>query len=173
MSVAIRPATSADASAVLDLLAQGFETYRAFAPPDWRPPAPSEETGIALGAMLAHPDVWFVVAEDDRGHAGQCGFMPATTRRNMQGDRVTGTGHLWQLFVREDRWGSGLADDLHARALGAMRERGYTRARLHTPAGQSRARRFYERHGWFEAPISLDDPAELGLPLVEYRLGIK
>jgi GNAT superfamily N-acetyltransferase len=169
--VTIRPATAADAPAVLDLLAQGFETYRTFAPEGWEPPVPDDGSALALARHLARPDVWYVVAEDDRGHAGQCGTAPGHERRNMQGPGIPGLAHFWQLFVREDHWGSGLADELHARSVDAMRERGYQRARLLTPAGQARSRRFYEKRGWQHAPISVADPADLnGLEVVEYRL---
>jgi GNAT superfamily N-acetyltransferase len=169
--VTIRPARSDDAPAVLDLLAQGFDTYRRFAPEGWEPPMPESGSGLAMGELLVHPDIWYEVAEDERGHAGQCGFSPAHERRNMQGARITGMAHFWQLFVREDRWGSGLADELHARALAEMRAQGYERARLGTPAGQARSRAFYEKRGWRTAPHSVEDPPDLGgLELVEYRI---
>jgi GNAT superfamily N-acetyltransferase len=170
MSTAIRPATSADAAAVLDLLAESFETYRSFAPEGWEPPVPEDHSGAVLEELLDRPEIWYVVAEDERGHAGQCGFTPAHVRRNMQGERLPGLAHLWQLFVRADRWGSGLADELHGICVAAMREGGYERARLHTPAGQARARRFYERRGWRQTPNSVEDPADLGIEIVEYRL---
>ena len=67
------------------------------------------------------------------------------------GDPVPGTAHFWQLFVRQDLWGTGLAGDLHDRAVTEMRSRGYTRARLLTPTGQARARAFYKRRGWRES----------------------
>jgi GNAT superfamily N-acetyltransferase len=169
--VRIRPAEPSDAPAVIRLLGQGFATYRDFAPEGWEPPAMSTEVEMVAERFLGLADVWFVVAEDSTGHAGQCGFMPAHQRRNMVGDPIPGTAHLWQLFVRPDLFGTGLAADLHARALAAMRERGYTRARLLTPAAQARARAFYERHGWREGPFTVEDAEPLaGLPVVEYGL---
>lgn len=169
--VKIRPATAGDAPAVMDLLAQGFETYRRFAPQGWEPPVPETGSGLAMGELLVDPRVWYVVAEDERGHAGQCGFAPAHELRTMQGARIPGMAHLWQLFVREDRWGSGLADELHARALAEMRALGYEHARLGTPVGQARSRAFYEKRGWRTAPFSIKEPADLnGLELVEYRI---
>jgi GNAT superfamily N-acetyltransferase len=168
-----RDGQPADAPAVIDLLKQGFESYRAFAPPGWEPPDPGPEEEMATERVLGYDEVWYVIAEDERGHAAQCGFTPAHERRNMQGPRVPGTAHFWQLFVREDLWGSGIAGDLHERAVDAMRERGYTRARLLTPAGQRRARRFYERRGWREAPFTIEAPPDLGgLPLVQYELEV-
>jgi GNAT superfamily N-acetyltransferase len=167
----IRKGQPSDASAVIGLLKAGFDTYREFAPAGWQPPDPGLEEELATERFLSDSRVWYVVAEDDRGHAGQCGFTPAHTERAMKGDPVPGTAHFWQLFIRPDLWGSGLAGDLHDRAVGEMRARGYSRARLLTPSGQARARAFYERRGWREAPISMSDPVDLnGLPVVEYQL---
>ena len=169
----IRHAIPAHAPSVIALLNDGFASYRDFAPPDWEPPDIGQEEELVFERFVARAEVWYEVAEDTQGHAGQCGFMPAHRRRNMQGDPVPGTAQFWQLFVRRDLWGGGLAGDLHARAVTAMRGRGYTRARLFTPAGQARARRFYEKRGWREAPISIDDPPDLaGLAVVEYRLDL-
>jgi hypothetical protein len=50
----------------------------------------------------------------------------------------------------------------------AARERGHAGGRLRTPAGQARARRFYERHGWrLEGPPAQDD--EIGFAVAVYR----
>jgi len=169
----VREAEPTDVRAVISLLNDGFATYREFAPIGWEPPAMGAEEELIAERFLGRDEVWYVLAEDDAGHAGQCGFMPAHVRRNMQGDPIPGTAHFWQLFVRRDLWGTGLARDLHDCALAAMRERGYTRARLLTPAAQARARAFYERNGWYEAPFSVEDAEALaGLPVVEYRLGL-
>jgi GNAT superfamily N-acetyltransferase len=171
--VRIREGVPGDAGAVISLLTDGFDGYREFAPAGWEPPVPGPEEVLTTEHFLGDERVWYVVAEDDLGHAGQCGFTPAHTLRAMKGDPVPGMAHFWQLFVRRDLWGSGLAADLHARAVEAMRSRGYTRARLLTPAGQARSRAFYERRGWREVPISVKEPPDLaGLPVVEYQLDL-
>jgi GNAT superfamily N-acetyltransferase len=161
----LRPAGLADIGAIARLDVEGFENYRTFAPPGWKPPTPEEERDW-LGEHLGDPAVWCVLAEDEHGPAGHVAFMPAALARRASNE--TGLAHLWLLFVRPSLWGSGLASELHARALNEAAKRGFTSIRLFTPAGQARARRFYEREGWKVAGDPFDDP-EFGLALLEYR----
>ena len=72
------------------------------------------------------------------------------------------------LFVREPWWGSGLAARLHAIAIAEAAAQGYRAMRLYTPAGQLRARAFYEREGWSTDGAVRFEPM-LALDLVEYR----
>jgi GNAT superfamily N-acetyltransferase len=52
------------------------------------------------------------------------------------------------LYVRPEAWGTGVAAELHDRALEALRANGVERARLWVLEHNLRARRFYERRGW-------------------------
>ena len=165
MSWQIRPAGLADVGAIVSLAMEGFESYREFAPAGWEPPMPNEERDW-VRARLADPAIWCVLAEDEHGPAGHVAFMSAALARRTSSE--TGLAHLWQLFVRPAHWGSGLASELHARALDEAARRRFSSMRLFTPAGQARARRFYEREGWKVAGEPFDDP-EFGLALVEYR----
>jgi GNAT superfamily N-acetyltransferase len=115
---------------------------------------------------LADPDAWCLIAEDD-GHAGQIAFGPAAKSGRPVDDPKL--AHLRNLFVRPDRWGSGIAKDLHDAAIHEARRRGYEEMRLFAAAGQARARRFYEREGWVQAGEPAFDPRP-GLEMVEYRL---
>jgi GNAT superfamily N-acetyltransferase len=54
------------------------------------------------------------------------------------------------LYVIPERWGTGLAGELHGRALDAVRELGSERCHLWVLEDNARARRFYERRGWRE-----------------------
>ena len=67
------------------------------------------------------------------------------------------------LFVDESHWGTGLARELHGRAMEALGDRS---ARLFTPEAQVRARRFYEREGW--RLVGRDERTDFGMPLVSY-----
>src|SRR5829696_4723765 len=73
----IRPAVRADATAVIALVGDGFASYRDFAPSDWAPPEIGQEEELAFERFVARGDVWYVVADDAQGHAGQCGFTAA------------------------------------------------------------------------------------------------
>jgi GNAT superfamily N-acetyltransferase len=54
------------------------------------------------------------------------------------------------LYVAPERWGTGLAAELHDRALEVVRELGSERCHLWVLEANARARRFYERRGWQE-----------------------
>ena len=111
--------------------------------------------------------MWCTIAETNAGEAaGHVAFLPSALSR---WPAEQGTAHFWQLFVRPPFWGTGVAPELHRRAVRAASERGFEAMRLFTPAGQDRARRFYEREGWRAAGAPFEDN-EFGLPLVEYRL---
>ena len=167
----VRAATGADADAVVRFLADGFRSFRDFAP-GWEPPAREAESLLATEWVLGQAECWFVIAEDDAGQAGQCGFHPAHSERMMRGEPIPGLAHFWQLFVRRDLWGGGLADELHAAAIAEIRARGYERARLVTPAVQARARRFYEARGWRPSGRSVGGFGAPPLELVEYELDL-
>jgi GNAT superfamily N-acetyltransferase len=163
-ALTFRQATKGDAGRLAAVMAEGFETYRAFAPDVLRPSA--EEIVEILEARLETPPVWCELAEDGADVAGYVSLLPAADSRRPDPDPRL--AHFWMLFVRAPWWGSGLAHRLHGAACEAAAARGYTAMRLFTPAGQARARRFYEREGWtLTAGPHADD--ELRMELVEYR----
>jgi GNAT superfamily N-acetyltransferase len=158
-------ATPEHAAELAATVATGFETYRAFAPPDWRPPAEVSSVG-ATRKRLADPDVWGLLARTATGApVGHISFGASTMSR-WPGGRDD-LAHLWHFFVREPFWGTGVAATLHREAVAEAARQGYAEMRLYTPDRQARARRFYEREGWVVrgGPMASD----LGLPLVEYR----
>ncbi len=116
--------------------------------------------------MLAAPTTWCRLAEDELGLAGHCGWHPARTGRLPTDE--PGLAHFWQLFLRRDWWGSGLAATLQAAGLDAAARAGYETIRLVTPADHARGRRFYEREGWSASSAPRLDEG-FGLVLLEYR----
>jgi GNAT superfamily N-acetyltransferase len=172
-----RSATVDDVEAILATVRAGFESYKAFAPPGWRPPAESDERERTV-ALLADPDTWALLALSEGKPIGHLSFTPARERDvdDVAGswrDRppIPGMAHLWQLFVLPDWWGTGVAGRLHELGIEAMRGRGYERARLYTPAAHTRARRFYERRGW--RAVDERFHPDLALHLTEYRIELR
>jgi GNAT superfamily N-acetyltransferase len=170
MTWTMRLARPEDAERLAAVQLEGFESYRSFAPPGWDPPDPWEELD-RMREHLGEPEVWCLIAEQDGDVVGQVAFMPARIHGSSPSDEP-GLAHFWQLFVREPWWGTGLATALHAEAVREAAARGFTAMRLYTPAGQARARRFYEREGWTAVATEPADAPEFGMPLVEYRLAI-
>ena len=146
-------------------MAEGFQGFRSFAPTGWEPPAVEQEVEL-VRSLMAAGDMWCVVAEHGGAMAGHVAFIPAAAGFAPVNDARL--AHFRQLFVEPEWWGSGLARRLHAMAIAAAVEQGYSAMRLFTPAGQARARRFYEREGWRQDGESRD--AAAGLLTVEYRL---
>jgi GNAT superfamily N-acetyltransferase len=160
LSPRIRPARAADVPAIIACFAAGFEGYRAFAPPGWEPPDVTADSD-RIAAELDQPATFARVAEVDGAFAGHVVMVPAQAPSR---DGSVPDLHFRQLFVLEPFWGGGVATALHAAAVEVMRGT----VRLYTPAGQARARRFYEREGWalHDGPYEDD---KLGMPIVEYR----
>ena len=166
--LAFRIPAPSDAPQIAELVVGGFETYRAFAPAGWDPPPLAHETAT-VAAALAKPGTWCRIAEDGAELVGHVGFLAAQDARVPLEE--PGFAHFWQLFVRQDWWGSGLAKHLHEAALAAALQRGHTGLRLFTPAGHARGRRFYEREGWTLHGEPLYNEA-FEMLLAEYRRSI-
>ena len=154
-----RRATLADAPAIAGLVREGFETYRAWAPPGWEPPAAAEQLARTTDRLRIR-GAWARLAERDGTPVGVVGYLP----HHLEDDLA----YFWLLFVSPPEWGTGLARTLHQAALHAARSARYARMTLVTPAGQARARAFYAREGWRRHGPVIAEPS-LGLDLVELR----
>lgn len=155
----VRKATSADAETVARIAIAGFDTYREFVPGFVSPPL--QEDVSRLREDLADRSYWCRVAADSEGPLGVVGF-----RRS---EIEPGLVHLQRLFVLPRGWGTGVAPRLHGLAIVEMRRCSFEQARLFTPAGQARARAFYEREGWRVRGEPFPEPRLANLELVEYR----
>jgi GNAT superfamily N-acetyltransferase len=160
-----RVAEAADAAAISAILDEAVEGYRSWAPSEWAPPVRTQADIARFADDLGRSDVWCLLALDDQrviGHAA----LSLLTMEDPE-PPPAGTINLWQLFVRPAWQGCGIATWLMEAAASEARQRGFTRMRLWTPQGQSRARRFYEREGW-TLTGGLHEDSPFGLPLVEY-----
>jgi GNAT superfamily N-acetyltransferase len=160
-----RTATPEDAAELAQTLDLAFKGYREIAPVGWAPPPVEPEP---LRVRLRNPAVWCQVAETHGRMAGHVALIPASLHSSHPLDDPA-LAHLWQLFVREEHWGSGIATKLHDAVLDEALRRSYSEFRLYTPAGQARARGFYEREGWRSAGEPFAEETLGGMELVEYR----
>ena len=163
--IVLRPALLADTPAMAAGMTDALADYPSFAPPGWTvPPEAAEEAALQL--LLTDPSAWICVAEVGGRIAGQVTLVPA--ERTLRPVDEPGLIHLRNLFVDKAHWGGGVATALHAAAVDAARERGYSAMRLFVATGQARARRFYAREGWEQTSEPFFDPRP-GLELVEMR----
>ena len=163
--IELRRATTDDIETVIDLVEAGIGTYREWAP-DFQSQGPTPEMRERLSPLYEDDErAWIMLAFEGDEAVGVASLATITGADA----RVppSGTIYLWQMFVRRDRQGSGLAGALLDRLIEEARRRGYERVVLWTPAGAAQARRFYEREGF--ALTGEEDPdSSFGLPLVQY-----
>ena len=76
--------------------------------------------------------------------------MIAVSRAEPVGSALASAEWLDGLYVVPERWGTGLAGELHDRALEVVQELGSGSCHLWVLEDNVRARRFYERRGWRE-----------------------
>jgi GNAT superfamily N-acetyltransferase len=93
-------------------------------------------------AVRAH---WIAAAADPAKRT-----LIALSEDEPVGAACVGEEWLEGLYVVPARWGTGLADELHDRALEVVRDLGSERCHLWVLEDNARARRFYERRGWRE-----------------------
>jgi predicted N-acetyltransferase YhbS len=160
-----RVAEPADAAAISGILGEAFEGYRSWAPSDWASPALTQAGVARFADALGRSDGWCLLALDDQQVIGHVALSPFSME-NPEPPPV-GTINLWQLSVRPAWQGLAIATRLMEKATSEARQRGFTRMRLWTPQGQSRARRLYEREGW-TLTGGLHEDSPFGLPVVEY-----
>ena len=162
---AIRAAKTSDLGTLADNLVEGLSTYRGWTPTAWNPPARTE---MLLGLLQRFPrdGSWAHVAFLGTAPAGHIMIRPD---RGDADEPVGGVALLTQLFVREQHWGSGLAQQLHALGVAGMTERGFRSGRLLVASGHERAQAFYVRQGW-KPTGGRETSGELRLELAEYVL---
>jgi ribosomal protein S18 acetylase RimI-like enzyme len=103
------------------------------------------------------------VAEDDDGRI--VGFV-ATGPPEEEGEER----ELYAIYVLPEAWGTEAGSGLMRAAVEAMRARGAADAILWVLDDNPRARRFYEREGWYADGSAESEYLGLTVPLVRYRL---
>src|SRR3954464_11280693 len=125
--VSYRAGRTEDAPALIALVARCDATHDQWAPAGWAPPASDARADSAkLAQRIADPEVDVIVAVRDGLPVGFASVRPG---------EASGEANLSNLFVDPPHWGAGIGRGLLARAVEAMRARGYTAGALSTQSG--------------------------------------
>ena len=148
----LRPATLADAEAILNCLYAAFEPHRQ----DYSPEGFADTTLTRDTLQQRLSLMQIVVAGDERNPViGTISFHLLSPEE----------GHIRGMAVLPGMHGSGVAAQLLAHAEASLRSMGARRATLDTTAPLQRAIRFYEKHGYVASGKIRDF---FGMPLFEY-----
>ncbi len=134
-TLAIRPATDADAQDLFGLLALCFADY----PGCYVDPHDDLTDILRPASSAAARGMAFLVIEDDRGRVGACVAWDMPQPR---------TAELHRLYVRPDMRRRGIARRLVALCEDAARARGATRMILYSDTRFTDAHRLYESLGY-------------------------
>ena len=138
MTPEIRPATSADHPAILQLWHQGWHDAHGDLVPATLLPYRTPE----------HFQVWLTQCVES--------FFVATEGGAVAGFHSVEGTELVKLYVSREAKGSGIARTLLSHAETVLAADGVSRAELFCTAGNLRAQRFYEREGWTLAETTSD-----------------
>lgn len=152
--VTLRPAQPEDASAIAEIWYLGWRDGHLGSVPSELIAARPEASFHTRAARRTDDTVVAVVD----GHLG--GFV------------MVAADEIEQLYVSASHRGQGVADLLIAEGERAIKDGGHPRAWLAVVAGNTRARRFYERRGWSnEGPFDYAAAGEQGtitVPCLRY-----
>ena len=168
MSPSIGPAGPTDAASIGEISVLAWQAaYRGMMPDDYLDALDRDErAGRWVDTLGSPPPRTTVLMAKDRGRAvGFVAVGPCWTD-----DRL---GELYAINVRPDAWGSGVGTSLLHAATSALRDVGFTEAILWVLPGNTRARRFYESHGWHDDQVQRDAEAhDIVVAEVRYRTGL-
>jgi ribosomal protein S18 acetylase RimI-like enzyme len=149
MSVAVRPATAADAEAIAQVhVATWQAAYAGLLPPDYLDAMPAtvgQRVDRRRSTLTAGGTTVLVVDADDTGTA-LAGFIDVGHSRDD--DAADDVGELYAIYVDPEHWGQRIGGALHDAGLDALRAGDHQRATLWVLDTNQHAREFYERHGW-------------------------
>ena len=115
-----------------------------------------------LGVMPADRMLWLA---DSAGEVA--GFASVGPSRDA--DAPASVGEIYAIYVLPECWDRGVGADLLRRAEHDLREHGYAAATLWVLAGNERARRFYERAGWWLDGERTERIGDVEVDEVRYR----
>lgn len=172
MTMNVRLSTVTDAAAIAAVhVASWQEAYSGLIPQhylDSLSVPDRTQTWEQIMSQPPKPGVATLVAEQDSRIIGFASIGPS-----RDDDAEPHTQEPWGIYLHPDHWGAGHGHTLHAQALSGWRATGSTatvEATLWVLAGNKRARRFYEQHGWSaDGAEKTDWRGDVRLDEVRYR----
>lgn len=166
--VDVRDAVEGDAQQLAEVKRRSWQAaYRGLLPDDYldelplHPPPDAWRDAVRAG----HPPL---VAEVD-GRVVGVAAVGTPPDKDLE-DLPDGTGQLFLIYADEDVWGTGVGHALHEAAVARLRAAGHDLAVLWVLAGNGRAARFYERHGWqADGATRIEDLGGPREEIVRYR----
>lgn len=145
----VRLARVIDADAIADLHVRAWQVaYRGLLPDAYLDSLSSEMGSRSaqwrLRIAQPEPSKETLVAVVDDVIAGWVTYGP-TRDEDVTGEM---TAEIWGIYVDPDHWRRRAGSALLSESVGRLATAGYAEATLWVLEGNSRARRFYERHGW-------------------------
>jgi GNAT superfamily N-acetyltransferase len=163
--ISVRTATPRDAEGVARVHVGTWQAaYRGLVPDEYLDALDVDDRIAAYGRFgtLNDPQRPMWVADVDGAIVGFVMVGPS--------DDEDGVGELLAIYVEADHWGSVVGVELMTRAIDWLSSR-FAHATLWVLEGNERARRFYERGGWFfDGTRKEDDRGSFVLREVRYRI---
>ena len=155
MSYRIREATSSDLPRIIDLAVDmvlfSISPLRDF---DAEAVRQYRRTDLRALEEVMGSDQTSVLVADDENDGRLLGHVIVATR-NQESSSGTAQAWVFDLSVRPDHWGTGLAQALMARAEIFARSLGMTHIGLGVTLSNERALRFYQRLGYQEERVQM------------------
>jgi GNAT superfamily N-acetyltransferase len=164
--ISLRAAVRRDVEAIVEVVLESVGTFATWAPPTWQPPLPEFERAHWWGRLTDDHTRRTSVAATGHGEIVGVASWTQAVDFGLGLGPIPGVAHIAALFVAPRWWRRGVASALLWSAETAMREAGYCRGELWTPA-DGPARAFYEARGW-EPDGRLEWSAPLGLTVAGY-----
>jgi GNAT superfamily N-acetyltransferase len=160
--ITVRRATREDARAIAEVhVATWRGAYAHVFPAEVLDSLSVDDREQGWRRVIADEAMSVYVAEDDSRIAG---FVSVGASRNAEGE-----GELYAIYVLPGAWGSGAGKALMEAGRAWLAER-FATASLWVLEDNPRARRFYEREGWFLDGERTDIVRGIPVSEVRYRL---
>jgi GNAT superfamily N-acetyltransferase len=158
----VRPATLRDAKTVAEIHVASWQaSYKGIVPDEHLRTLSVEKRQAFWREAIEFCEPQLLVATEGNQIVGFVGF----DRSRDKGTPST-TGELWAIYVKPDRWGTGVGLALWDAARDGLQEEGCTRVTAWMPLRNERALRFHELAG-FKRELTSAKTTEIGGSKVE------